>query len=103
MLPHPDSHIPSDNVHVCVLCLPRIMYGFISCLKDGMVGLCGEDYFELLEATYEEVFIEVIGDAFGCNEENEPLFGEYNPFIMMRQNLSSGFPTKRDLNQSTQL
>ena len=67
-------------MHVCVLRLPRVMYGFISCLKDGMVGLCGADYFDLLEMTYEEVFVEVIGDAFGCNEEKEPLFGEFIQF-----------------------
>ena len=56
--------------------LPRVMYGFTSCLKNGMVGLCGDVYFDLLETTYEEVIVDVIGDAIGCNEEHGPLLGE---------------------------
>ena len=57
--------------------LTRVMYGFTSCLKDGMVEICGDDYFDLLETTYEEVIVEVIGDAIGCNDEHEPLLGEF--------------------------
>ena len=56
---------------------PRVMYGYTSCLKDAAVGMCGGEYFDLLETMYEEVIVGVIGDAFDCNEENEPLFGEF--------------------------
>ena len=52
------------------------MYGFTSCLKDGMVEMCGDDYFDLLETTYEEVIVEVVGNAIGCNVKHEPLLGE---------------------------
>ena len=54
----------------------RVMYGFTSCLKDGMVEMCGDDYFDLLETTYEEVIVEVVGNAIGCNVKHEPLLGE---------------------------
>ena len=63
------------------------MYGYTSCLKDAAVGMCGEDYFDLLETMYEEVIVEVIGDAFDCNEENEPLFGEFKETRSVTMNI----------------
>ena len=57
------------------------MYGYMSCMKDGIVGLCGVNYFDLLETTYEEVIVDVIGDTFDCNEEHDPLLGELNPYM----------------------
>ena len=52
-----------------------------------MVGLCGDVYFDLLETTYEEVIVDVIGEAIDCNEEHEPLLGKFNINIKLSDTL----------------
>lgn len=50
-------------------------YGYATCMKDGLIDMCGTEYIDLLDTAYYDVVEDVIGDGFGCPESSaiEPL------------------------------
>ena len=61
-------------------CSSSATYGYTSCMKDGLVKLCGSEYSNLLDTAYYDIVEDVIGEGFGCEESTpiEPLLGK-NP------------------------
>ena len=59
-------------------------YGFTTCVKGGLIDMCGTEFNDLLDTVYYDVVEDVIGDGFGCKESSssDRLLGKISCIVL---------------------